>query len=62
MIAQAEQLLQRGSSVNSSLLPAIFNIFSPNGKMIRGSISSAVLRQPHKHTIKKACLTVLKDT
>ena len=28
MIAQAEQLLQRGSSVNSSLLPAIFNIFS----------------------------------
>ncbi len=28
MIAQAEQLLQRGSSVTSSLLPAIFNIFS----------------------------------
>ena len=28
MIAQAEQLLQRGSSVTSSLLPTIFNIFS----------------------------------
>ena len=28
MIAQAEQLLQRGSSVSSSLLPAIFAIFS----------------------------------
>ena len=28
MIAQAEQLLQRGSSVTSSLLPAIFAIFS----------------------------------
>ena len=28
MIAQAEQLLQRGSSVTSSLLPAIFRIFS----------------------------------
>ena len=28
MIAQAEQLLQRGSSVTSSLLPAIFKIFS----------------------------------
>ncbi len=28
MIAQTEQLLQRGSSVTSSLLPAIFNIFS----------------------------------
>ena len=28
MIAQGEQLLQRGSSVTSSLLPAIFNIFS----------------------------------
>ena len=28
MVAQAEQLLQRGSSVASSLLPAIFNIFS----------------------------------
>ena len=28
MIAQAEQLLQRGSSVSSSLLPAIFKIFS----------------------------------
>ena len=27
MIARAEQLLQRGSSVGSSLLPAIFNIF-----------------------------------
>lgn len=27
MVAQAEQLLQRGSSVASSLLPAIFNIF-----------------------------------
>ena len=27
MIAQAEQLLQRGSSVTSSLLPAIFAIF-----------------------------------
>ncbi len=28
MVAQAEQLLQRGSSVTSSLLPAIFAIFS----------------------------------
>lgn len=28
MIAQTEQLLQRGSSVSSSLLPAIFNIFN----------------------------------
>jgi len=28
MAAQAEQLLQRGSSVTRSLLPAIFNIFS----------------------------------
>ena len=28
MIAQAEQLLQRGSSVTRSLLPAIFTIFS----------------------------------
>ena len=28
MIAQAEQLLQRGSNVTSSLLPAIFTIFS----------------------------------
>ena len=28
MIAQAEQLLQRGSSVTSSLLPAIFAIYS----------------------------------
>lgn len=28
MIARTEQLLQRGSSVTSSLLPAIFNIFS----------------------------------
>ena len=28
MIAQAAQLLQRGSSVNRSLLPAIFAIFS----------------------------------
>ncbi len=28
MIAQAEQLLQRGSSVPGSLLPAIFHIFS----------------------------------
>jgi len=28
MIAQAEQLLHRGSHVASSLLPAIFNIFS----------------------------------
>jgi len=28
MIAQAEQLLQRGSSVTSSMLPAIFAIFS----------------------------------
>ena len=28
MSAQAEQLLQRGSSVTRSLLPAIFNIFS----------------------------------
>ena len=28
MIVQAEQLLQRGSSVTSSLLPTIFNIFS----------------------------------
>jgi len=28
MIAQVEQLLQRGSSVSSSLLPAIFNILS----------------------------------
>ncbi len=28
MIAQAEKLLQRGSSVTSSLLPAIFAIFS----------------------------------
>jgi len=28
MIIQAEQLLQRGSSVTSSLLPAIFAIFS----------------------------------
>lgn len=28
MIAQAEQLLQRGSSVPRSLLPAIFTIFS----------------------------------
>lgn len=27
MIAQTEQLLQRGSSVASSLLPAMFNIF-----------------------------------
>ncbi len=29
MIAQAEQLLQRGSSVTSSLLPAIFRYFQP---------------------------------
>src|SRR5690625_7349564 len=28
MIVQAEQLLQRGSDVASSLLPALFNIFS----------------------------------
>lgn len=28
MIVQAEQLLQRGFSVSSSLLPTIFNIFS----------------------------------
>lgn len=28
MIAQAEQLLQRGSKVTGALLPAIFNIFS----------------------------------
>ena len=28
MAAQAEQLLQRGSSVSRSLLPAVFNIFS----------------------------------
>ena len=28
MITQAEQLIHRGSSVTSSLLPAIFNIFS----------------------------------
>ncbi len=28
MTAQAEQLLQRGSAVTASLLPAIFNIFS----------------------------------
>jgi len=28
MIARAEQLLQRGSSVSGSLLPAIFTIFS----------------------------------
>ncbi len=28
MIAQAEQLLRRGSSVTSALLPAIFSIFS----------------------------------
>ncbi len=28
MVVQAEQLLQRGSTVTSSLLPAIFNIFS----------------------------------
>ena len=28
MIAQAEQLLQRGSDVNGSLLPVIFNIFT----------------------------------
>ena len=28
MTVQAEQLLQRGSSVTTSLLPAIFNIFS----------------------------------
>ena len=28
MMVQAEQLLQRGSSVTSSMLPAIFNIFS----------------------------------
>jgi hypothetical protein len=28
MIAQTEQLLQRGSQVSSSLLPAIFTIFS----------------------------------
>lgn len=28
MAAQAEQLLQRGSSVTRSLLPAMFNIFS----------------------------------
>ena len=27
MIAQAEQLLQRGPAVAGSLLPAIFNIF-----------------------------------
>lgn len=28
MVVQADQLLQRGSSVSNSLLPAIFNIFS----------------------------------
>jgi len=28
MIAQAEQLLQRGSAVSGALLPAIFNIFA----------------------------------
>ena len=28
MIVQAEQLLQRGSNIASSLLPALFNIFS----------------------------------
>ena len=28
MVVQAEQLLQRGSSVSNSLLPAIFSIFS----------------------------------
>ena len=28
MVAQAEQLLRRGSGIASSLLPAIFNIFS----------------------------------
>ena len=28
MLAQAEQLLHRGFGVSSSLLPAIFNIFS----------------------------------
>jgi hypothetical protein len=49
MKAQAEQLLQRGSSVGSSLLPAIFNIFSQWG--LTGSQQMTLLGLSNEKTL-----------
>ena len=62
MLAQAEQLLQRGSSVSGSLLPAIFAIFKQ--WQLTGAQQMTLLGLTNEKTLYNALhrLTVFKQT
>jgi len=57
MIAQVEQLLQRGPAVAGSLLPAIFNIFAQWGLMTLLGLSNEKTLYNWKNHPEKAKLT-----